>query len=101
MTQQQAAAVYSTVVVQQWHQAWCRALRTEQQEDCAALARPTPSLNARLAQPCLVEHGQQMLLGMHLLLCNYFEQACDSGWEVGLDGRCRSASGHKYSRKFL
>jgi hypothetical protein len=62
--------------VQQWHQAWCRALRTEQQEDCAALARPTPSLNARLAQACLVEHGQQMLLGMHL--CNYFEQACDS-----------------------
>jgi hypothetical protein len=38
MTQQQAAA------------AWCRRFRTEHQEDCAVLARPT-QLNARLAQP--------------------------------------------------
>ena len=60
MTQQQAAAGAGAQSL----------LRTEHQEDCAALARPTPSLtHARLAQPCLVEHGQQMLLGMQL--CNY------------------------------
>jgi len=58
--------------VQQWASGVVQSAqnRTEHQEDCAALARPTPSLtHARLAQPCLVEHGQQMLLGMQL--CNY------------------------------
>jgi hypothetical protein len=74
MTQQQAAAVALGVV----H----RAQKSEHSIKRIVPRWPVPHLpHARLAQPCLVEHGQQMLLGHATIL----SRLVTLGWEVGLD----------------
>ena len=67
MTQQQAAAG----VVKE--------LRTEHQEDCAVLARPTPHSTPALPSPALQCTDSECCWP-----CNYFEQACDSRRGRGL-----------------
>ena len=73
MTQQQAAAGVVVVVV--GAEAQKSKDRTEHQEDCAVLARPTPH-DARLAQPCLAKHRQRMPLGHATIL----SRLVTAGW---------------------
>jgi hypothetical protein len=85
MTQQQAAAGAGAQSL----------LRTEHQEDCAALARPTPSRRPPYpALPCKAQTANAAAGP-----CNYFERLVTAGWGVG--SASGFASGHKYSRKFL